>query len=98
MRAECTQTKKDFVSGKMPFSEFSRAFTEYWPKFLAHHNDAKWHDDDFVSMRSKLPSRYVLSEAPCSEVCTTPLSPSLLRNVVIDRDRLCRELLARASI
>ena len=27
---------------------------EFWPKFIAHHNDAKWHDDDFASMRTML--------------------------------------------
>lgn len=28
---------------------------KYWPKFIAHHNDAKWHDDDFIAMKTKLP-------------------------------------------
>lgn len=27
---------------------------EYWPKFIAHHNDAKWLDDDFVALKLNL--------------------------------------------
>lgn len=49
------KVKKDFVSKEVPFSEFKKALEEYWPKFLAHHNDAKWHDNDFVSLKLKLP-------------------------------------------
>ena len=27
---------------------------EFWPKFTAHHNEVKWHDNDFASMRTML--------------------------------------------
>lgn len=47
--------KKDFVSKQANFSEFLKDFKAFWPKFIAHHNDAKWHDDDFISLRSLLP-------------------------------------------
>lgn len=47
--------KKDFQSVEVPFSEFKADFLKYWPKFIAHHNDAHWHDDDFQSLRDKLP-------------------------------------------
>ena len=47
--------KKDFVSKTVPFSVYKAKFVEYYPKFVAHHNDAKWHDDDFISLKSKLP-------------------------------------------
>lgn len=46
--------RKDFVSKEVPFSEFKSSFAEYWPKFIAH-NDAKWHDNDFAALKSKLP-------------------------------------------
>lgn len=54
------QEKKDFVSKKVSFSEFLQAFTSYWPKFITHHNDAKWHDDDFISMKTKLRRGHVV--------------------------------------
>lgn len=54
-----TQVKKDFVSVQLPFSEFKTKFVEYWPKFIAHHNDAKWHDDDFAALRLNLPRGHV---------------------------------------
>lgn len=47
--------KKDFVSVELSFSQFKKKLAEYWPKFVAHHNDAKWLDDDFVAIRTKLP-------------------------------------------
>lgn len=50
----CMQVKKDFVSTQMPFSKFRQHLDEYWPKFIAHHNDAKWHDDDFVALKTNL--------------------------------------------
>lgn len=53
------QVKKDFVAKELPFSEFRKEFKTYWPKFIAHHNDAKWLDDDFVSIRTKLPLGHV---------------------------------------
>lgn len=53
------QVKKDFVSTELPFSEFKNKLAEFWPKFIAHHNDAKWLDDDFVSMRTHLPRGHV---------------------------------------
>lgn len=46
--------RKDFVSRQLPFSQFKSELMEYWPKFLAHHNDAKWHDDDFASIKARL--------------------------------------------
>lgn len=47
------------MSKRVDFSEFLKDFKAYWPKFIAHHNDAKWHDDDFVSLRTLLPPRHV---------------------------------------
>lgn len=49
------KVKKDFVSKQVPFSEFKEELSKYWPKFIAHHNDAKWHDNDFIAMKLKLP-------------------------------------------
>mmetsp|Transcript_37773 Transcript_37773/g.93779 ORF Transcript_37773/g.93779 Transcript_37773/m.93779 type:complete len:677 (-) Transcript_37773:42-2072(-) len=46
--------KKDFVSVYVTFSEWEKEMREFWPVFIAHHNDAKWHDDDFASMRTML--------------------------------------------
>lgn len=40
---------------QVPFSEFKKEFIKYWPKFIAHHNDARWHDDDFTALKDKLP-------------------------------------------
>ena len=68
--------KKDFVSKTVPFSEYKAKFVEYYPKFVAHHNDAKWHDDDFISLKSKLPCGHCglvidyaenYSHEPCEE-------------------------------
>ena len=28
---------------------------EYWPKFIAHHNDARWLDEDWTAMKRDLP-------------------------------------------
>jgi hypothetical protein len=47
--------KKDFVAVKVPYSEWEKELRDFWPVYIAHHNDAKWHDDDFASMRTKLP-------------------------------------------
>ena len=47
--------KKDFCSVDVPFSKFKEELEKYWPKFIAHHNDAKWHDDDFTALKNKLP-------------------------------------------
>lgn len=47
--------RKDFVSKQVPFSTFKEEFDTYWPKFIAHHNDAKWLDNDFIALKSKLP-------------------------------------------
>lgn len=49
------KVKKDFKSVEVPFSEFRADFVKYWPKFIAHHNDAYWHDTDFSSLKEKLP-------------------------------------------
>lgn len=51
--------RKDFVSVVRSFSEFKSKLEEYWPKFIAHHNDAKWHDDDFVSLKNSLKRGHV---------------------------------------
>lgn len=51
--------KKDFVSREMPFSMFKAEFEGYWPKFISHHNDAKWHDDDFVALKNNLKRGHV---------------------------------------
>jgi len=48
------KVKKDFVSVHVPFSELEQELREFFPKFIAHHNDAKWHDDDFAAMITKL--------------------------------------------
>lgn len=48
------KVKKDFVSKEVPFSAFEAELKNYWPKFVAHHNDAKWHDNDFAAMKRKL--------------------------------------------
>lgn len=46
----------DFVSKQVPLSEFKQEFDNYWPKFIAHHNDAKWLDNnDFLALKRKLP-------------------------------------------
>ena len=47
--------KKDFVSKEIPFSTYKRELCEYWPHFIAHHNDSKWHDTDFSSLKTNLP-------------------------------------------
>lgn len=47
--------RKDFCSAELSFSEFRADFIKYWPKFIAHHNDARWHDDDFATLKSQLP-------------------------------------------
>lgn len=54
-----SQEKKDFVSRRVHFSEFLKQLKEYWPKFIAHHNDAKWHDDDFIALKTSLPLGHV---------------------------------------
>lgn len=46
--------KKDFVSRTVSFSSFKSELQKYWPKFIAHHNDAKWHDNDFIALKNKL--------------------------------------------
>lgn len=51
--------KKDFVSVTVPFGELEKELREFWPQFIAHHNDAKWHDDDFASMRTMLQRGHV---------------------------------------
>ena len=53
-----TKEKKDFVSVTVPFSTFKSQVEEYFPKFIAHHNDAKWHDDDFIAIKMKLPRHH----------------------------------------
>jgi hypothetical protein len=53
-----TKEKKDFVSVTVPFSTFKSRVVEYFPKFIAHHNDAKWHDDDFIAIKNKLPRHH----------------------------------------
>ena len=50
-----SKKKKDFVSRSVPFSEFKAELAAYWPKFILHHNDAKWHDDDFIALKARLP-------------------------------------------
>lgn len=47
--------RKDFQSADIPFSEFKADFVKYWPKFITHHNDAHWHDNDFTALKDKLP-------------------------------------------
>lgn len=49
------RSKKDFKSVEVPFSQFKDDFVDYWPKFIAHHNDAHWHDADFNSLKDNLP-------------------------------------------
>ena len=47
--------KKDFVSKSVPFSVFEKDFCDYWPKYIRHHNDARWLDNDFIALKNKLP-------------------------------------------
>lgn len=47
------------MSRRVDFSIFLEALKAYWPKFIAHHNDAKWHDDDFVALKTCLPRSHV---------------------------------------
>ena len=49
-----TKEKKDFVSASLPYSQFEAKLKEYWPKFILHHNDAKWQDDDFAALMRRL--------------------------------------------
>ena len=49
-----TKDKKDFIAAELPYSEFEAKLKEYWPKFILHHNDAKWQDDDFASLMRRL--------------------------------------------
>jgi hypothetical protein len=39
----------------VPISTFVNELEKYWPKFIAHHNDAKWLDDDWLSMKRDMP-------------------------------------------
>ena len=39
----------------VPISEFVADVRKYWPKFISHHNDAKWLDDDWLCMKRDLP-------------------------------------------
>ena len=55
--------KKDFVSVSVPFSVpfsvFQKNFSDYWPKYIAHHNAARWLDSDFIALKDKLPRGHV---------------------------------------
>lgn len=48
------KTKKDFVEVNQSFTEWQKEMEEYWASFIKHHNDARWHDDDFVHLRTML--------------------------------------------
>ena len=45
----------------MPISTFVGELQKYWPKFIAHHNDAKWLDDDWLAMKRDLPCGHVVA-------------------------------------
>lgn len=47
------------MSLELPWSRFREKLETYWPKFIAHHNDAKWLDDDFVALKSNLKCEHV---------------------------------------
>ena len=47
--------KKEFQKQSVPISEFINDLRAFWPKFIAHHNDAKWLDSDWTAMKVKLP-------------------------------------------
>ena len=48
---------KEFVHKDVPISEFIQELQSYWPKFIAHHNDAKWLDADWAAMKTKIPRK-----------------------------------------
>lgn len=58
---------KDFVSRQQSFSGSKSDFAEYWPNCVAHHNDAKWHDDDFISLKNKLPRGHIAAVVDVAE-------------------------------
>ncbi|KAL3905725.1 MAG: hypothetical protein SGPRY_010817, partial [Prymnesium sp.] len=39
---------------------FKEKLAEYRPKFVDHYNNAKWHDEDFISMKVKLPRGHIV--------------------------------------
>ncbi|WP_289460355.1 hypothetical protein, partial [Klebsiella pneumoniae] len=43
----------------MRFTEFKEELAGYWPKFIAHHNDARWLDNDFAALKAKLRSGHI---------------------------------------
>jgi hypothetical protein len=51
--------KKDFVTVHVTLKDWLEELRKFWPKFIGHHNSAKWHDDDFAAMRTKLRRRMV---------------------------------------
>ena len=57
-----TKTKKDFrTAERVPISQFVAEMKAYWPKFIAHHNDAKWLDNDWTAMKQQLPRGSVVA-------------------------------------
>ena len=55
-RHGAVKVKKDFrTTDPVPISEFVSEVRSYWPKFIAHHNDAKWLDDDWTAMKKNMP-------------------------------------------
>ena len=45
--------RKDFVKCTVPISVLLDDMKEYWPKFICHHNDAKWQDKDWDAMKTR---------------------------------------------
>ena len=55
-RHGAVKVKKDFrTTESVPISEFVKEVQGYWPKLIAHHNDAKWLDEDWLAMKKQLP-------------------------------------------
>jgi hypothetical protein len=67
-RHGATKVKKDFrTSEAVPISQFVSEVRGYWPKFIAHHNDAKWLDEDWTAMKKQLPRGSVVAVMDFSE-------------------------------
>ena len=63
-----TKYKKDFrTTDAVPISEFVAEVRSYWPKFIAHHNDAKFLDDDWTAMKKQMPCGSVIVVMDFSE-------------------------------
>lgn len=48
------KNKKDFVPQEMAYSEFEQLLTDYWPKFMLHHDVGKWQDEETRFLKTHL--------------------------------------------